>query len=699
MCKGEMPMFDLQLKHYISIKVDQEFDLEQVFRFFQEEEYAIFLDTKLQKENDPISRIARKPRLILEKTSKKTLLNGVEIESFEDYLDELVSKNQQEANFCGGLFGYLSYEYGKELMQVTSAKKWDSSMALAVFVAYHQVVEFHHKLSELRIFASNLDEASEMEMMINNGDCLLYNAAKAFGNSLCIQNDKDPIHTQDYQKIFEKMVKYMYEGDIYVANLTRQIKIESLVDPYEVFLHLRTLSASAYGAFFRTRNGVIISSSPEEFFNLKNQKITTSPIKGTRARGVTEEDDERLKLELQESEKDFQELLMITDLERNDLHKICIPGTVEVEKLYEIHTFAQLHHAIATVSGVIKEKCPVSKILEAMFPGGSITGAPKYRAMQIIEELEEDCRGIYTGSLGMIGFNHTMQFNIMIRTLLYENGCYSIGVGGGITHHSEVLFELEETKQKAAAMIKSIECAEKAIFSTIRLDQDELILFDRHQQRFERSLVELDLQDNQSAQKNQRSSKLNKQQLLDWVIQNRKDENVLKIMSSGHQYGFVLQNRNYPNQIYQEGVELSYAKGIKSMCKHKFCDRKAYDEQRLKAYERGIMDLVLLNEKGQITEGTVSNIFFVIKGKLYTPSLECGLLPGIIRGYLLEHEKVEETYIYPYDLDRVDEVFITNSLMGLVSVRKWGDYQFNDFQTCNVLKEKHRESLHLTCQL
>lgn len=261
---------------------------------------------------------------------------------------------------------------------------------------------------------------------------------------------------EDYEETIRRLVEYMRAGDIYVMNMTRRITAEHIGDPYQMFRYLRKHNPSPFGAFMSFGEYEIVCASPERFLRVRDGAVETSPIKGTRKRGDTPEEDQRLREELAESEKDKSELLMIVDLERNDLNRVCVPGSVKVPRMYYIESFATVHHLISDVTGRLRPECSAVDLLDAAFPGGSITGAPKRRAMEIIDEQENSSRGLYTGVIGYLGLDGNCDFNIVIRTAVCRNGCCSIGVGGGITVDSDPEFEYEETNQKAAALLEAI---------------------------------------------------------------------------------------------------------------------------------------------------------------------------------------------------------------------------------------------------
>lgn len=244
------------------------------------------------------------------------------------------------------------------------------------------------------------------------------------------------------------------EGDVYIANMTQQMKVRCDIMPYDLFCLLREKNPSPFGGYFHYPGFEIVSASPERFIRMKDRCIETKPIKGTRKRGANAIEDVQLKQELIDSEKDRSELLMIVDLERNDLHRICEVGSVQVTKHFDVETYATVFHLVTTIAGRMKENLTYADLLQAMFPGGSITGAPKIEAMKTIDALEHTARGLYTGSLGYIGFDGDCDLNIVIRTAVYQGGVYHIGIGGGITCESDPEAEYEETIQKGRSFLR-----------------------------------------------------------------------------------------------------------------------------------------------------------------------------------------------------------------------------------------------------
>lgn len=259
-----------------------------------------------------------------------------------------------------------------------------------------------------------------------------------------------------YQEKIQRIKDYLMAGDVYQINLTGRFRVETTRSASSIYKRLRKISPAPYSAFLNTGEMQILSASPECFFEIVGDTIITRPIKGTRKRSPDLAEDARIREDLLASEKDHAELLMIVDLERNDLGKICEYGSVKVDSLFRLETFAQVHHLVATVSGQLKADNTPVDALKALFPGGSVTGAPKIRAMEIIWELEENPRSVYTGALGYIGAGGNALFNIPIRTLTKAGEKTCFHAGGGIVIDSDPRAEYEEMMAKAAGMIRAV---------------------------------------------------------------------------------------------------------------------------------------------------------------------------------------------------------------------------------------------------
>jgi para-aminobenzoate synthetase component 1 len=257
-----------------------------------------------------------------------------------------------------------------------------------------------------------------------------------------------------YQSAFDVVQNYLQEGDCYQVNLAQRYAARASGDALQAYLELRRLSPAPYSAFLNMPQARILCASPECFLQVRAGKVETKPIKGTRPRMLDAQQDAQQAQALQHSSKDRAENLMIVDLLRNDLGKSCVAGSVRVPKLFEVESYAQVHHLVSTVTGQLAEGQDALTLLRNCFPGGSVTGAPKQRAMQIIEQLEPHRRGVYCGAIGYVGFDGNMDTNIAIRTLVYSGDEIRFWAGGGIVADSDAAAEYQETLDKAAGMLE-----------------------------------------------------------------------------------------------------------------------------------------------------------------------------------------------------------------------------------------------------
>lgn len=432
----------------------------ELYTYFAGTDDSVFLDSSLVNKLGRYSVIGAVPYLKLVKEGNNFYINGEKETtcSFETYLKTYLAehkdKNNTELPIISGAIGYFSYEYGRKLMEVDSVKEDFVSIPDAVLVFYDfYIIEDRHEQRTYLIANGITREAAklldEMESRIN-------------GKPVYMQKESDteyPIEVQpnfakdEYKQAVDRMIRYIIEGDIYITNMTQQLTVKSDKVPLDVFYDLRENNPSPFGGYFDYGDFQIVCASPERFLKMQKGHVNTRPIKGTRKRGETPEEDMFMRTELENSEKDKSELLMIVDLERNDLNRVCRPGSVKVTELFSVEEYATVFHLVSDIEGDLEESKNVMDLLEAAFPGGSITGAPKYRAMEIIDELENNKRNLYTGSIGYLTLDGGCDFNIVIRTALYKDGKYYLGVGGGITAESDLEFEYEETLQKAKAVL------------------------------------------------------------------------------------------------------------------------------------------------------------------------------------------------------------------------------------------------------
>jgi len=281
-------------------------------------------------------------------------------------------------------------------------------------------------------------------------------------NASLVESDASPWPSMDFQADtgreeyllnVRRALEYIAAGDIYQVCLSHRFSTPFQGDPWPLYMALRKASPAPHAAYLTLGDETILSSSPECFLKMSGCSISTRPIKGTRPRRQATTEDEREAQELQSSPKEIAELIMITDLERNDLGSVCEYGSVCVPRLVELERYAQVFHLVSTVEGTLRHEVSQVAAVAACFPGGSISGAPKKRALEIIRELEPIPRGLFTGAIGYFGYNGESQFNIAIRTVVIRDGEASFHVGAGITADSDPEKEWEETLHKAAGIL------------------------------------------------------------------------------------------------------------------------------------------------------------------------------------------------------------------------------------------------------
>jgi len=353
--------------------------------------------------------------------------------------------------FNGGAIGYFSYDLGRriEKLPVIAADREDiPEMAVGI---YHWAVIVDHLLKQTYLVSQLLDDSKIAELI-----SVFSRPAPAITIEpfTVLAEPESNLSKQHYAQAFDRIKDYMLEGDCYQVNLTQRFSSPCQGDPWTAYCELRKINAAPFSAYLNFPAVQVLSSSPERFLQVNDQWVETKPIKGTRRRHHETALDQALIEDLQNNPKDRAENVMIVDLLRNDIGKSCIPGSVKVPELFAIETYATVHHLVSTVTGKLSADKSAITILKSCFPGGSITGAPKIRAMEIIEELEPHRRGIYCGSIGYLGFDGNMDSNIAIRTLVHNQGEIRFWAGGGIVRDSVMEDEYQECFDKAAALLR-----------------------------------------------------------------------------------------------------------------------------------------------------------------------------------------------------------------------------------------------------
>jgi para-aminobenzoate synthetase component 1 len=360
--------------------------------------------------------------------------------------------------FPGGAIGYFSYDLGRRLERLP------------------QLAEDAEQLPEMAVgiydWAVVVDHAARRSWLVGGARCSRsserWQQLLGFWTAQASSRPRQPfratselnvnIDRAEYGRLFRRIKRYIRDGDCYQVNLARRFCADVEGDLWSAYTHLRQINPAPHAAYLNYPFASILSASPERFLRVHNGHVETKPIKGTRRRHADRAQDAAMADALQTSPKDRAENLMIVDLLRNDLGKSCAIGSVRAPALFQLESFATVHHLVSTVTGTLAPGRDALDVLRSCFPGGSITGAPKLRAMEIIEELEPHRRGVYCGSVGYIGFDGGMDTNIAIRTLVHSGRNIRFWAGGGIVADSDEEAEYQETNDKAAAMIELLGC-------------------------------------------------------------------------------------------------------------------------------------------------------------------------------------------------------------------------------------------------
>ncbi len=366
------------------------------------------------------------------------------------------SEQSGDLPFTGGAAGYFAYDLGHRLESLPDTTVTDITMPEMAIGFYDAALIVDHETQQSWLVCGERQQANNpfwelMSGLAVSGQKLACATEREFRTTSEVQAD---ISREEYAQGFERIQDYIQEGDCYQVNYTQRFSAGFAGDSWAAYQTLRRINPAPFSAYMKIPEGAILSSSPERFLKLDRGQVETKPIKGTRPRMDDPKADQAMIEELSNSLKDRAENVMIVDLLRNDLGKSCIPGSVRVPELFAIESFATVHHLVSTVTGELDPKHSVVDLLRGGFPGGSITGAPKLRAMEIIEELEVHKRSIYCGSLGYIGFDRQMDTNIAIRTLLVNEGKMHCWAGGGIVRDSVMAEEYQECLDKARAMLE-----------------------------------------------------------------------------------------------------------------------------------------------------------------------------------------------------------------------------------------------------
>ena len=463
----------------------------------------------------------------------------------------------------------------------------------------------------------------------------------------------------EYEEKIHRIQSYIASGDTYQVNLTDHVAVDSQYSAAASFGALTAAQPVAYSALIHHDNHHILSLSPELFFRLEGNRITTRPMKGTMPRGLDLTEDEQQIARLQADEKNRSEHVMIVDLLRNDLGRIGRSGSVQVEDLFSVERYRTLLQMTSTISGELYSGLSFYDLLRALFPSGSITGAPKLRTMQIIQELEGGPRGIYTGSIGHIAPSGDATFNVAIRTVVLRDGIARMGVGGGIVADSDPTGEYRECQLKASFLTRKHQ--QFQLIETMLVEGGAVPYLRLHLDRLSASAQYFDYR----CDRNEIASRI-----LSFVSTLPLARHSIRLLLSADGELTLTPTALSPDApvvTAQMSPQRTSSRNV--FLRHKTTHRDFYNSELSRARAEGFDEILFLNEQGELTEGAISNLFIRRDGSLLTPPLISGVLPGILRRHILATDPTaREQILTPEDLARAETIYLGNSIRGLRQV-------------------------------
>ncbi|MDM5334113.1 aminodeoxychorismate synthase component I [Ureibacillus composti] len=473
---------------------------------------------------------------------------------------------------------------------------------------------------------------------------------------------KPSVSMDEYRNAISSIKQGIEDGVTYQTNYTIRLNSVFQGDDLAFFDQLRRAQSSNYCAYINTGEHSILSASPELFFHLEEHQISTRPMKGTISRGKTLLEDRQNAEWLFQSEKNRAENLMIVDLLRNDLSMIATPHSVEVPKLFDIEPYPTVHQMTSTITATIKPNTQLVDIFKALFPCGSITGAPKISTMEKIAELESTPRDVYCGAIGYITPNHEAIFNVPIRTVVIDQktSIATYGVGGGITWDSTTEDEYDEILAKAKLL--EVERPVFQLLESLLLKDGEIFLLEEHLNRLQNSAEYFGFELNEDAVRSQ---------LLHFASENSVGEFKIRLVVENHGdlkiEGQVITQPKIPLKVMLADKPVDQNNPF---LYHKTTNRAVYSNYQLKFPD--VYDVLLWNKDGELTEFTNGNVVLEIDGVNYTPPIRSGLLAGTFRESLLREDIIQEKLLTVQDLKKASKIWFINS------VRKWLEVELVD---------------------
>jgi para-aminobenzoate synthetase/4-amino-4-deoxychorismate lyase len=557
----------------------------------------------------------------------------------------------QEAR-SGWIAGYLAYEaaYG---LEERMAEGIDPSKRFPIDLLWFGVHEEPYRFDHLtglwnrEPFGGEKEEGRARELKAGPEATLRFGVSRT-----------------DYGRSIRAIKNLIAAGDVYQMNYTFGVAVTSRLRPWDLYRALRQMQPVPFGAFIKTARTSIASFSPELFFMRTGRRIAVRPMKGTAPRGRYVLEDEAIARTLSHDPKNRSENVMIVDLLRNDLGRICKTGSVRVDRLFEVERHPTLHQMTSTVSGRLIKGIGFSGILGALFPGGSITGAPKIRAMEMIRGIEKTARGVYCGAIGYSSPKGRSVFSIPIRTLekATGRGAWRYGVGSGIVWDSGADTEWRECGNKCDFLAAQRE--EFRIFESLLFARGMMLYSSDHCSRMAGAAAYFGFPFSKSLWAGCLEAEAKMLCRLRGAFKVRVFLDRSGRIASDHEpLEPQMRGRRATILLSKQPIETS-----SPFLFHKTTIRPWYERSMRIIRTGACFDVIHTNERGELTEGARTNLFVRLKGVLYTPPIECGLLPGVLRRRMLASKKCRERILYPVELNRAEAVYCGNSVRGLVEV-------------------------------
>ncbi|MDT8334911.1 MAG: aminodeoxychorismate synthase component I [Desulfurivibrionaceae bacterium] len=623
-------------------------ELTSILSHLADEDSFVFLETTRLAEDNYLSYLFLNP---LEKiTCKGTDDPAAFLETVQGYCD---------AGYY--LAGSFSYEFGYLLEEVLRGLIKPAGQVVAAFGVYRKPFVYDHRRGD---FVGGRPWPS--------GDGRRELADRDYRIT-------DPVFSltrEDYLAKIARIKRYIEAGDTYQVNYTLKLLFDFEGSDISFYKTLRRNQSVSYGAFLKDGGQRTLSFSPELFFRKRGDECMVRPMKGTMHRAVDLAEDAEVRASLAADIKNRSENVMIVDLLRNDLGRLCVMGEVETVSLFDVETYETLHQMTSSIRGRLRPEVGVGELFRAIFPCGSVTGAPKIRTMEIISELEETPRGIYTGGIGFFSPAGDVVFNVPIRTVVLDENRGEMGIGSGIVYDSDPEKEWEECCLKGR-FLRAVLPEFQLIETLLYRPQGGFWLLGRHLDRLEKSAAYWGF----SFCREEAVS------VLEQGVLSAATEECRRIRLLLHKDGgLAVETFACPDpfQVGDEGngeplpvvLSSSHTDSTDPFYYHKTTCRNLYDPERKRALAAGFYEVLYRNERGEMTEGGVTNLFVRKKGRLLTPPRACGLLGGVFRAALLAGEakapgglSVAEEIIGLEALENAEEVYVGNSVRGLVRVR------------------------------